>query len=936
MLELDMLADQFLAMSEADWAAWCASHADQLTLAFMVLLKKRSDDLVRSDPRQAERITRAALQLAPFLPHEPLAVSLAQWARGNWAAYVQPAEAAACYHTALQGYTQVDDLEAQGRLTSNLVYVYTTLGQLEAAIAMAERAQCLFQQLGSVGEPYLVNLGVNYGWLLYECGRYAEALAANEATQILALPHKKYREWAEIQVNQAFTLGMVGRIPESEELLLDSREQLVALEEWLTVARIDLNLADLARALGKPAQALRYFRQARTTFARLGVAMEEASVLLFEAELLVRLGALREALRACGQARERFASENMAHYVALAMVSEAQIRRQLNPADAHLRPLLHEAAARFRLLKLPLEETRVRLEHAAVALASTDLPEAHLLLEVPLPDDAPPNLQAWHSLLCGMLAHHRGDSATALQHFATTRAISYDAHLIWLQREVAAQCGIALAPVAPDQARDYLEDAAQRDELLRADLSVAELAASFQSQRDDVLPLLIRLAIDAQQDLQALHYAWRWNGGALLDLFSVHSRGQHGDADDATELAGLRQHLTMLRWQVVRDQQQGEDEATLEPLRARLREHEQHYLEQRRYLRQKEKAGPHYALPSDPRLLLARLPASGLLEYVRCGDDLFACYVDRHGNCQTTRLGSSDAITDLLGRLEVKLLTYLPLSSAQRLQNQRYSLRETQSILQQLYDRLIAPLALLPKTGPLLIAPCAPLHLVPFAALWDGTTYLVEHYDIELIPSGALLAAPAPLVDPLGPPLIIGASAVKSLTAVAAEVQAITTALPNSISYLDDPEALTALLELRQAPRILHLSAHSELDPEPSIFSSLQLAGAMLTIEQCYDLRLAGSELVVLNGCTTASGMESGGSLLAFQTAFLAAGAQRVMTSLWQLRDELAAAMMGTFYTQIATHASPTAALGAAQRQLLHHPELNHPATWAGYAMVRR
>jgi CHAT domain-containing protein len=160
--------------------------------------------------------------------------------------------------------------------------------------------------------------------------------------------------------------------------------------------------------------------------------------------------------------------------------------------------------------------------------------------------------------------------------------------------------------------------------------------------------------------------------------------------------------------------------------------------------------------------------------------------------------------------------------------------------------------------------------------------------------------------------------------------------LPVSVSYIDDPQALQALLGLEQAPRILHLSAHSELDREPTIFSSLQQTEAMLTIEQCYDLRLAGSELVVLHGCTTASGMESGGALLAFQTALLVAGAQRVMTSLWPLRDELAAPGMAAFYQQIAAGQAPAHALSAAQRALIQHPTLHHPATWAGYALVRR
>ncbi|MFN3372987.1 MAG: CHAT domain-containing protein, partial [Chloroflexus sp.] len=231
--------------------------------------------------------------------------------------------------------------------------------------------------------------------------------------------------------------------------------------------------------------------------------------------------------------------------------------------------------------------------------------------------------------------------------------------------------------------------------------------------------------------------------------------------------------------------------------------------------------------------------------------------------------------------------------------------------------------------------PCAPLHYVPFAALWDGDHYLGERYLIEQTPSGMLLTMPVPAGEP-GPPLAIGASAEGELDAVAQEIAAVKEALPDARISVDDPAAADMLRTLTQAPRILHLSAHTELDAEATIFAGLQLAGSMFTIADCYNLNLAGTELVVLSGCTTAHGIESGGAVLALQSALLIAGARRIVVSLWPINDAATATLMRCFYQALNADQSPPEALRTAQQALRADPSFAHPALWAAFAVVRR
>lgn len=165
---------------------------------------------------------------------------------------------------------------------------------------------------------------------------------------------------------------------------------------------------------------------------------------------------------------------------------------------------------------------------------------------------------------------------------------------------------------------------------------------------------------------------------------------------------------------------------------------------------------------------------------------------------------------------------------------------------------------------------------------------------------------------------------------------AIRRALPQATSLVDVPGALDVLQRLREPPRILHIAAHSVLRDDAPIFSALQLSDALLSVEQCYELPLAGTELVSLSACTTASGLETGGALLAFQSAFLIAGARSVLSSLWPIDDEAAAMFMHQLYGQIAAGLPPPAALRAAQLALLRDPATDHPAIWAPFICTLR
>ncbi len=921
-MEPARLIDELLALPDDEWEAWLSRHVASLSHAVVAECKQRSDLLIKDDTAQAERLTRAALAVARQLPAEPLAWALANWARGNWAAYQEPEQAIDCYLTALPAYAQIADHLAVGRLYSNLVGVYATLGRFAEADQAYAQAKASFARAGDAAVEYQLSCDLNYGFSLLEQGRCREALAINEAAIALAECVQLVEAFAEAKINQALILACLGRIDEVEDLLLASRATLAALPQppALTLSRIDLNLANYYSATGRLQQAFAAFKEALKGFQ--AVNMDYAVTLLDEADLLARLGAWRSARRAYEQAHSIFSAKGLQQYAARAGLAGAKIRRDRDPSeiDAMLAGVLDQCA------ELPLEAADARLEQAWLALDRGHLDAASAKLAAELPPDAPPELHVKWLRLAGRLAELRGDRATALAMWQRALEQSRAAALIWQQREIHAELGRFFASSNVAEAIKHLEMAARIDDAMRAELSIEELIADFQDRRNDVLPVLARIAADQQQPERALRAAWRAKGSAIAELMA--RRAGQLPQFATPDIAALHQQIVRLRWEAAYYQQRDEEAKVAERRRELAQLEAQIY--QLRLHAMTLAGGAAVGVTVDPATVAARMDADLLIEYLRCGDDLLACCLDRCGQITTTWLGSLTAVTDVLQKLELRQRKAAALPPAQH----AALLPVTLPILRQLYDLLLAPLPL-PPAGKLLIAPCAPLHYVPFAALWDGARYGYERYLIEQTPSGMLVSMPAPSGEP-SPPLVVGASAEGQLGAVEREITAVQAALPNARVSVDDPAAVALLRALPQPPRILHLSAHTELGAEATIFAGLQLAGSMFTIADCYHLNLAGTELAVLSGCTTAHGIETGGAVLALQSALLIAGARWILVSLWQINDEATAVFMHHFYQALNAGQSPPEALRSCQHALRTDPAFVHPALWAAFAVVRR
>ena len=107
----------------------------------------------------------------------------------------------------------------------------------------------------------------------------------------------------------------------------------------------------------------------------------------------------------------------------------------------------------------------------------------------------------------------------------------------------------------------------------------------------------------------------------------------------------------------------------------------------------------------------------------------------------------------------------------------------------------------------------------------------------------------------------------------------------------------------------------------------------VLTAFEAMSLSLEGSQLVVLSACETGLGeLRAGEGVYGLQRAFLAAGAQAVIMSLWKVDDLATQELMLNFYSALEKSPDKFQAFRSAQTKLLKkYPE---PYYWGGFIFV--
>jgi CHAT domain-containing protein len=203
------------------------------------------------------------------------------------------------------------------------------------------------------------------------------------------------------------------------------------------------------------------------------------------------------------------------------------------------------------------------------------------------------------------------------------------------------------------------------------------------------------------------------------------------------------------------------------------------------------------------------------------------------------------------------------------------------------------------------------------------------------------------------------------LSGTGEEARTIKTLFPDALVLTREQATKSALMRV-DAPRMLHIATHGFFlgDPDalaggpapdgtraisasakvanPLLRSGLALSGAnstkgrtdegIVTALEASNLKLWGTKLVTLSACDTGVGeIRNGEGVYGLRRAFVLAGAETLVMSLWPVSDVVSREMMAAYYTGLRDGRGRGDALRQAQLAMLARKNRQHPFYWAGF-----
>ena len=288
-------------------------------------------------------------------------------------------------------------------------------------------------------------------------------------------------------------------------------------------------------------------------------------------------------------------------------------------------------------------------------------------------------------------------------------------------------------------------------------------------------------------------------------------------------------------------------------------------------------------------------------------------------------------------------------------------------LAQQLFDGLLRGIQELKGKQTLIVVPDGKLHLLPFSALSDAGHYLLSSHVVAVAPSGTVLhilrhrvtemargnlpyvGVAAWTTNPSSPArFLVGIFRTTSgperkefvaLPESRHEVETIATDLPKPDTILLGNQATET--NFKRLPlneyNVIHLALHGHADSEFPDRSALVFApqqqptdDGLLQVREIRNLQL-NANLVTLSACDTGVGPVGEEGVANIVNAFIAAGAQSVVSSLWDLEDHATTHLMMTFYDHLGRHEGKAQALRQAQLEMLNSG--SPPYYWAGFVL---
>ncbi|MGB0387268.1 MAG: CHAT domain-containing protein [Ardenticatenaceae bacterium] len=966
LLALPELADQEQVLNSNRALLADAAFADEI----VNLLRAEVRQLVRQNISRCLEVVELMFLFATMSDH-PLHRALALYTAGSvqFIGQGKYQEALDLLEEAFQIYDAHDMPIDKANVIILKMGVLANLGRYEESLAVAEWARDVFTKHAEWQK--LTGLNINLATIYMRLGKDKETLNLLDKTVTIfrknGTGNHRYLSW--IQQNRATSLRHLGRFQDAIHASQAAITTLSKMEQDAEVMRARQNLALTYFVLGRYNESLQILEEVREFFLKDDRQRDAIMVELFISDGLLYLRRFREAIETCQHVRERFTQRGLTTEVALALLNLARAHAGLGQ-DTRLKP--KEREAQFANALDALTEARkifeaqgnqkalmlISVERALVLYHQGHVQESLTTAERSI-DFFQQNSrlleEAKARLVAAQAAIQLADQRTAAVHLQAARLIADQANL----PVIRYQCDELRGDLFQQQKKlsDALaayEEAIKRVELLKGRMMV-EFRVDFAAHHQTIYQKAVAVCLEQEQFAQALDYAERAKSRALLDLLaqrldlSIQAK-QESDLPLVEELRGLRSERDRLyrRLESAEDIRRS-DLVPVDPEQLKIYQKVAQYEEeitklwQRLMIRNADYARDAALWQVHTEPMAQTLPADTLLlEYFIVQEQLIVFLVTSDGVQVQPLPAKVGQISRLAEFFKMNRQRAVPnISNTRLIEALR---RQGEGLLQKLYNCLVAPFAeQLASYKRLIIVPHDFLHHLPFHALHDGHSFLIETHEIAYLPNSTLhrYCQPAPAQPTRF--VSLGYSNEQKLPYAVSEAQQMAQIMKGK-AYVEQEATLTRLRQEAPHAQILHLATHGDFNENNPLFCGLNMAGGeQLATIDLFSLRLSAS-LVTLSACQSGRNVIGGGDeLLGLMRGFLAAGAASLLLTHWPVEDQSTSILMELFYQQLAQGVPKATALRHAQLQFIRpeqashkkiRPAYKHPYFWAPFFLV--
>jgi CHAT domain-containing protein len=921
---------------------------------------------------KSEKERKTLLQNNVKIADENLALELKEICYAAWTNEPTKAQKTARAIKSLYKFNTNNEIKAYSFWISGIAEL--TRGKLEFTIKNLDDSAKIFKQIGNEHEAANTQVAKLYALALI--GKYDEAIKCGENALKIFEKYGDELAAGKIEMNLSNIVSRREFHKQAEKYCLSARDRFAKIDEkdWLTMA--ENSLANTYAELNDFVKAEKFYETALKGAKESKMFVTEAEIEASMGNLATFRGKFDRALNFLESSRQKYENLKMPHQTAIAELEIADIYLELNLSEEAF-SIYEKTTEKLQKLKMQGEEARARANFGKAAIlldeknkarnelkksarlflaeknkvgaAAVKLNEAKLELNLGnfqkvlnLVAESEKLLEKSENLRHKLTAKWlKGEALRNVGKFKESEislSQTFKDALKQEQQNIAqitlnSLGNLALQKGDQDQAKKYFEKAIGLIEKLRAPLPAEEFRMAFLANKLAPFENLAKIHL-AENDLEkAFFYIEKARSRSLLESLDKDFHLEDRTKNSSKLFEKLTNWREELNWFYSRLDRA--EDAEIKSLQENIRMREKQVSDVMRQIESTKRAKFSKAKLSEKNSLKDLQKQIGkqkvLIEFIKLDGNLSAFIISEGGIDYIENLAKESEILELLEGLQFQFgaLRF----GTKHLEKFMPELKKRADFyLEKLFEKLIKPIQRFLEKQNLVIIPVGALHYVPFHALFDGVSYLIESREVVYSPSATVWQKlNRKKSEKLKNALLFG-FADEKIPLVNDEIEALKKIFDTSESFIGKEANFTNYTKNAPDFDILHLACHGQFRPENPLFSSLHLADGFVTVRDICSQKLI-AELVVLSACETGlNKIFAGDEILGLARGFLTAGAGSLILSLWTVNDEATTELMKDFYAELQRGKTISASLRKVQQKFIEKGK--HPYFWSPFVII--